>query len=63
VCHGIPNRRNLKKGDFLNIDVVAYYEGFHGDTSGMACVGIPHPDISKLVKFYHKYFFNNYIVD
>jgi methionyl aminopeptidase len=50
VCHGIPNTRKLKMGDFLNIDVTAYYDGFHGDTSGMACVGTPHPDIKRLVK-------------
>jgi methionyl aminopeptidase len=52
VCHGIPNRRPLQKGDSLNIDVTAYYEGFHGDTSSMACIGDVHPDIKKLVTRY-----------
>jgi methionyl aminopeptidase len=54
VCHGVPNKRKLKKGEFLNIDVVAYVDGFHGDTSGMACVGTPHPDINRLVIFIKK---------
>jgi methionine aminopeptidase len=43
--------RQLKNGDYVNIDVTAYYGGFHGDTSGMAFVGDVHPDILKLVIF------------
>ena len=49
MCHGIPNRRPMKNGDYINVDVTAYYEGFHGDTSGMQCVGEVHPDIKRLV--------------
>ena len=40
VCHGIPSERKiLKKGDILNIDVTVIKEGFHGDTSKMFHVG------------------------
>lgn len=49
VCHGIPNKRPLKNGDFINLDVTAYYKGFHGDTSAMATVGEVHEDILNLV--------------
>lgn len=49
VCHGIPNKRPLKNGDYVNIDVTAYFGGYHGDTSAMAFVGEVHPDIQKLV--------------
>lgn len=53
VCHGIPNGRKLKNGDYLNMDVTVYYKGFHGDTSGMALIGEVHPDIQKLVLIYN----------
>lgn len=40
VCHGIPSeKRVLKEGDILNIDVTAIYEGWHGDHSRMFAVG------------------------
>jgi len=39
VCHGIPNDKQLKKGDILNIDVTVIKDGWHGDTSRMFVVG------------------------
>lgn len=39
VCHGIPNDRQLKNGDIINIDVTVIVEGWHGDTSRMYYVG------------------------
>jgi methionyl aminopeptidase len=50
VCHGIPNARKLRNGDIINMDIVVFHKGFHGDTSGMACIGEVHPDIKKLIK-------------
>ena len=41
VCHGIPNDKRLKAGDFVNIDVTVIRDGFHGDTSRMYFVGKP----------------------
>ncbi len=41
VCHGIPGKRRLKRGDILNIDVTVIKEGYHGDTSKMFHVGEP----------------------
>jgi methionyl aminopeptidase len=51
VCHGIPNKRVLKDGDIINVDVTSYYpakNGFHGDTSATFYVGTPS-DAAKLV--------------
>ena len=31
ICHGIPDMRELKDGDIVNVDVTAYFGGFHGD--------------------------------
>jgi len=39
VCHGIPDDRPLREGDIVNVDVTAYVEGMHGDTSATFAVG------------------------
>lgn len=31
ICHGIPDMRELRDGDIVNIDVSTYVRGFHGD--------------------------------
>ncbi len=42
VCHGIPTeKKKLKKGDIINIDVTVIKDGYHGDTSKMFFVGEP----------------------
>ena len=45
VCHGVPNTYQLKDGDYLNVDVVCYKDGHHGDNSAMIMIGDVHPDI------------------
>jgi methionyl aminopeptidase len=45
VSHGVPNNKRLENGDYLNIDVVCYFNGHHGDNSGMVMIGDVHPDI------------------
>ena len=40
VCHGIPSdKKVLRSGDILNIDVTVIRDGYHGDTSKMFTVG------------------------
>lgn len=39
VCHGIPDSRKLLDGDIVNVDITAYIEGVHGDTSCNFLVG------------------------
>ncbi len=39
VCHGIPDDRPLEEGDIVNIDVTAFIDGMHGDTSATFLVG------------------------
>lgn len=39
ICHGIPDDRPLRDGDIINIDVTAYIDGMHGDTSATFAVG------------------------
>ena len=51
VCHGIPTeRKTLKLGDVVNIDVTVIKDGFHGDTSKMYFVGQPSVLAQRLVK-------------
>ena len=50
VCHGIPNEKRLKAGDFVNIDVTVIRDGFHGDTSRMYFVGKPAPHAKNLAQ-------------
>lgn len=49
VAHGVPNDKVLENGDYVNIDVVCYKDGHHGDNSGMVLLGDVHPDVVKLV--------------
>ena len=49
VCHGIPSEKILKEGDIVNVDVTAYKDGWHGDTSRMFCVGEISVKAKKLV--------------
>lgn len=51
ICHGIPSdKKTLKNGDILNIDITVIKDGYHGDTSKMFFVGKPSPLADRLVK-------------
>ena len=50
VCHGIPSDKILENGDILNVDVTAFKEGWHGDTSRMFIVGECSVKAKKLIK-------------
>ena len=49
VCHGIPSNKILKEGDILNVDVTAYKDGWHGDTSRMFEIGRTPVKAKKLI--------------
>lgn len=51
VCHGIPNdKKTLKNGDIVNLDITVIKDGFHGDTSKMFCLGDVAPHAQRLVE-------------
>ena len=50
VCHGIPSGKILKEGDILNVDVTAFKEGWHGDTSRTFEIGEVSIKAKKLIK-------------
>ena len=50
VCHGIPSEKILKDGDILNVDVTAFKDGWHGDTSRMFEIGEISIKAKKLIE-------------
>ncbi|REH37886.1 methionine aminopeptidase type I [Paraperlucidibaca baekdonensis] len=51
ICHGIPaEKKVLKDGDIINIDVTVIKDGYHGDTSKMFFVGSSSVLAERLVK-------------
>ncbi len=50
VCHGIPSDKILRDGDIMNVDVTAFKEGWHGDTSRMFKVGEVSIKAEKLIQ-------------
>ena len=50
VCHGIPSEKILKEGDIVNVDVTAFKNGWHGDTSRMFQIGEVSIKAEKLIK-------------
>ena len=49
VCHGIPSDKILKEGDIVNVDVTAFKDGWHGDTSRMFKIGNVSVKAEKLI--------------
>lgn len=51
ICHGIPSdKKILKDGDIINVDVTVIKDGYHGDTSKMFFVGQPSILAQRLVR-------------
>mmetsp|Transcript_34045 Transcript_34045/g.44990 ORF Transcript_34045/g.44990 Transcript_34045/m.44990 type:complete len:395 (+) Transcript_34045:31-1215(+) len=50
ICHGIPDTYVLKEGDIVNIDVTAYYQGYHGDLNETFLVGEVASETLELVE-------------
>ena len=50
VCHGIPSNKILQEGDIVNVDVTAFKDGWHGDTSRTFEIGEVSVKAKKLVK-------------
>jgi methionyl aminopeptidase len=49
VCHGIPSdKKILKDGDIVNVDITVIKDGYHGDTSAMFHVGKPLSHAERL---------------
>lgn len=50
ICHGIPSdKKILKEGDIINVDITVIKDGYHGDTSKMFTVGKAAPHAERLI--------------
>jgi len=50
ICHGIPDDTKLIDGDIINIDITAYFDGYHGDSNRTFLVGNVDPAVRSLVE-------------
>ena len=58
VIHGIPSeKRILREGDIVKIDVGAFYKGFHGDSARTIPVGKVSDEALKLIETTRNSFF------
>ncbi|MEE4376872.1 MAG: type I methionyl aminopeptidase [Candidatus Competibacteraceae bacterium] len=54
VCHGIPGKKRLKRGDVMNLDVTVIKDGYHGDTSKMFFIGEPSVAARRVTQIAHE---------
>ena len=54
VCHGLPEKKPLRDGDIVNIDVTLIVDGWHGDSSRMYLVGEVPRRAQRLVEVTHE---------
>ena len=58
VIHGIPSeKRILREGDIVKVDVGAFYKGFHGDSARTIPVGKVSDEALKLIETTRNSFF------
>ena len=50
VVHGFPNKKELKDGDIISVDVGVILDGWHGDHAYTFAIGDPGADVMKLIK-------------
>jgi methionyl aminopeptidase len=50
ICHGIPDDRELRDGDIVNLDVTIFLDGVHGDTNATFGVGEVDENSLRLIE-------------
>ena len=50
VVHGFPNKRELKDGDIITVDVGVILNGWHGDHAYTFAIGDPGKEVMKLIQ-------------
>ena len=57
IIHGIPDKRELKEGDIISIDVGACYKGYNGDACRTFGVGQIDAEAQRLIDVTRQSFF------
>jgi len=50
VVHGFPNKKELKEGDIISVDVGVILNGWHGDHAYTFAIGDPGAEVMKLIQ-------------
>ncbi len=50
VVHGIPGKRELKRGDIVSLDIGVLLDGYYGDAALTIGVGPVSPEAQKLIR-------------
>ena len=57
IIHGIPDKRKLKEGDIISVDVGACWQGYNGDACRTFAVGEISPEAQRLIDVTRESFF------
>ncbi|MBS1608099.1 MAG: type I methionyl aminopeptidase [Bacteroidetes bacterium] len=49
VVHGFPNKKELKEGDIISVDIGVILDGWHGDHAYTFAIGDPGPEVMQLI--------------
>ena len=50
VVHGFPNKKELREGDIISVDIGVILNGWHGDHAYTFAIGDPGKDLAELIK-------------
>ncbi len=50
VVHGFPNKKELKEGDIISVDIGLILDTWHGDHAYTFAIGDPGKDVMKLIQ-------------
>lgn len=50
VVHGFPNKKELREGDIVSVDVGVILNGWHGDHAYCFALGDPGPAVARLIQ-------------
>ena len=50
VVHGFPNKKELKEGDIVSVDIGVILNGWHGDHAYTFAIGDPGKDVMQLIR-------------
>lgn len=50
VVHGFPNKKELKAGDIVSVDIGVILNGWHGDHAYTFAIGEPGKDVMQLIR-------------
>ncbi len=50
VVHGIPDKRVIKEGDIVSLDIGIIYEGYYSDTAVTVPIGKISPEVQRLLE-------------